>query len=171
MPARINVYCRCADMRPDPQALLDEIKAADLMTLAEDLNLPEGEEAAVEAIWPHLRVVRVGSGVEVHWKANGRPIQIEVVHGDKVAAYIDELIQVELPPSDEPGAHRVRMHLSETRSIVYMEMGISDSNHLGATIGEVVAFFLAEVGEGLVWFYHRDWASPDDRATTIWTTT
>src|SRR5262245_53593138 len=54
MPARINVYCRCADMRPDPQALLDEIKAADLMTLAEDLNLPEGEEAAVEAIWPHL---------------------------------------------------------------------------------------------------------------------
>src|SRR5262245_26599448 len=120
MPARINVYCRCADFRLDLQAMLNEIKVADLMTLAEDLNLPEGEEAAVEAIWPHLRVVRIGSMVEVHWKPDGRPIQIEVAHGDKVAAFIDELIQEELPPSDEPGAHRVRVHLRQTRSIVYM---------------------------------------------------
>jgi hypothetical protein len=169
MPARINVYCRCADFRIAPQAMLDEIKAADLITLAEDLNLPEGEEAAVEAIWPHLRVVPVGSGVEVHWKPNGRPIQIDVVHGEEVAAHIDELIEEELPSSDEQGAHRVQVHLRETQSIIYMEMGISDSNHLGATIGEVVAFFLAEIGDGLIWFYHRDWASPDDRATTIWT--
>jgi len=51
-----------------------------------------------------------------------------------------------------------------------MQMAVADSNHLGATIGEVLAFFLAETGDGLVWFYRRDWASPDDRGAIIWTT-
>jgi hypothetical protein len=106
----------------------------------------------------------------VHWKPNGRPIQIDVVHGEEAAAYIDELIKEQLPPSDEPGARRVRAHLRETQSIVFMEMGIADSNHLGSTIGGVVAFFLAETKDGLVWLYERDWASPDDRGTNIWTT-
>jgi hypothetical protein len=53
---------------------------------------------------------------------------------------------------------------------VYLEMRIDDSLHLGATLAEVVAFFIAEQGDGLVWFYHRDWASPDDPSTTIFTT-
>jgi len=170
MPARIYVYCRRADVCLDPEAMLEAIKIADLMTLAEDLNLPEGEEAAVRAIWPHLRVVRAGGMVEVYWKPDGRPIQVEVVHGDQAATYIDALLVEELPPSDEPGAHRVRAHLRETQAIVFMQMGVADSHHLGATIGEVLAFFFAETAGGLVWFYHRDWASPDDRATNIWTT-
>ena len=42
--------------------------------------------------------------------------------------------------------------------------------HLAATISEVLAFYLAERGDGIVWFYHRDFASPDDRATTLWQT-
>jgi hypothetical protein len=33
-----------------------------------------------------------------------------------------------------------------------------------------LAFFVAEQGDGLVWFYHRDWASPADRGTNIFTT-
>jgi len=105
------VYCRRADVRLDPEAMLDQIKTADLMTLAENLNLPEGEVAAVRAIRPHLRVVGAGGGVEVHWKADGRPIHMDVAHGDRVAAYIDALLKGELPPSDVPGAHRVRAHL------------------------------------------------------------
>jgi hypothetical protein len=35
---------------------------------------------------------------------------------------------------------------------------------------EEPAFFIAEQGDGLVWFYHRDWASPEDRGANIFTT-
>jgi hypothetical protein len=170
VPARITVYCRAADVRPDPAAMLRELRDADLMTLAEVLDLPEGEEAAVEAMWPHLRIDRAGDTVEVHWRPGGRPIQLDAVHGDEAAAYRTALLEEELPPADGPGARRVVAHLREVRSIVFLEMGLADSNHLAATIGEVLAFHLAETGDGLVWFYHRDWAAPDARATTLWTT-
>jgi len=169
VPARINIYCRHADVVLDPQAMLHEIKLADLMTLAEDLDLPEGEEAAVEAIWPHLRVELAGGTVEVYWKPEGRPIQIDVVGGDEVRGYIAEMVEEQLPPAEHPGALRVLAHLAETRSIVFIQMGVADSHHLGATIGEVLAFAIAEAGDGLVLFYERDWASPDDRGENIWT--
>jgi hypothetical protein len=170
MPARINVYCRSGDVRLDPAAMLRELEAADLMTLAEALDLPEGEEAAVAAIRPHLRVQRAGETVEVHWKPEGRPIQIDVVHGDEAAGYCSALLEDELPPGDGDGARRVRTHLSRTRSIAFIQMAVADSTHLGATIGEVLAYFIAEVGDGLVWFYYSDWASPSERHASIWTT-
>lgn len=170
MPARITVYCRNADVRLDPGEMLRELHDADLMTLAEVLDLPEGEEAAVEAMLPHLRVDRAGDTVEVHWRPAGRPIQLDVVHGDEAAAYRRALLAEELPPADGDGARRVLAHLRQVRSIVFLEMGLADSHHLAATIGEVLAFHLAEAGDGLVWFYHRDWAAPDARGTTIWTT-
>ena len=60
--------------------------------------------------------------------------------------------------------------MARTVAIVSFEMGISGSNHLAATITEVLAFHFAERADGLVWFYYRDFVSPDDRGATLLTT-
>jgi hypothetical protein len=82
---------------------------------------------------------------------------------------IDETLE-NLPPSKAPGAARVRAHLAATREIVELQMGHDGSLHLAATISETLAYHLAARGEGIVWFYHRDFASPDDRGATLWRT-
>ena len=56
MPARVIVYCRKPLPQITAEMLRREIDGADLLTLAECLNLPEGEEAADEAMIPHLRI-------------------------------------------------------------------------------------------------------------------
>jgi hypothetical protein len=172
MPARVTVYCKRSVASLTGAALRGELDEADLMTLAESLELPEGEEAAVEAMLPHLRVVAEGAPFtygEVHWKPAGRPIQIERVVDD-APAHLAELLEEGLPEARTAGAKRVAKHLRECQEIVYLELGIDDSMHLGATLAEVLAFYIAEQGDGLVWFYHREWASPGDRGKTLWTT-
>ena len=75
----------------------------------------------------------------------------------------------ELPESDEPGVTRLRAHLSATKEVVSIEMGISGAEHLAATISEVLAFYLAERGDGVVWCYEREFVAPDDRTVALWT--
>jgi hypothetical protein len=169
MPARVTVYCRdevrlrVADLR----AAIDE---ADLMTLAEGLDLPEGEEAAVDAMWPHLRFDAADDAplavTHLRWAPDRRPIRIERVLDIRadIAEILDEL------PRAGRGARRVRAHLAACTNLVDFEMGIDDSQHLAATLSEVLAFAIAERFGGLVWFYRREWAGPDDRGETILTT-
>jgi len=150
--------------------LVQELRSADLMTLAECLDLPEGEEAAVEQMWTRFRVEPAGGpidGLEIHWHERQRPIQVRC--GPPLDGELEETLE-ELPPSDLPGAARVREHLAGTREVVELEMGVDGSLHLAATISEVLAFYLAQRGDGIVWFYHRDFASPEDRAATLWQT-
>ncbi|MCX5744322.1 MAG: hypothetical protein NT062_17670 [Proteobacteria bacterium] len=64
----------------------------------------------------------------------------------------------------------MREHLSKSVEVVGFELGASGSLHLGATISEVLAFYVAEQGEGVVWFYAREFASPHDRGATLWQT-
>jgi hypothetical protein len=61
-------------------------------------------------------------------------------------------------------------HLRRCEEIVDLELGVDDSLHLGATLAEALAFYIAAQGDGLVWFYHHDWASPADRGATLWVT-
>ncbi len=144
------------------------LKQADLMTLAESLDLPEGEVSAVKAMWTQYRLEAHGTsidGVQIHWHATQRPIQIR--SGPPLAGEIEETLE-HLPDSNEAGAARVRAHIRAARHVVEFEMGIDGSQHLAATIGEVLAFFLAEAGDGIVWFYSREFASPEDRGATLW---
>lgn len=171
MAARVVVYCKKCVPHLTVEALRREIDNADLMTLAECLDLPDGEEEAVTAMLRRLRIEAPDAiagdfrYAEVHWKPKGRPIQIR--REDASDAEIEETLG-ELPPSSSSaGAQRVREHLAETREIVELEMGINDSLDLGATLAEVLAFYIAEEGDGMVWFYHRDFAAPDDRAANI----
>jgi hypothetical protein len=168
--AWIDVYCRREDVHLDPEELLGAVGEADLMTLAEVLDLPEGEEAAVEAAEPYLNAEWAGEAVNFYWKA-GRPLRLEVIHGSGAEENARELLE-DLPPTDPSadgaGLRRVRAHLGETRSVVYIQMGIDDSQHLAATIGEVLAFHIAERGDGLVRFYDREWAAPDNRGVAVW---
>ena len=170
MSARVLVFCKKSVADVSADMLVYELRDADLMTLAESLDIPEGEEAAVEEMWNHLRFEPAGGtidGLEIHWHAHQRPIQVEC--GPPLPGEIQETLEG-LPDSDLPGAARVRAHLAGTRQIVAMEMGIDGSHHLAATISEVLGFYLAERGDGIVWFYHREFASPEDRGATLWQT-
>ena len=56
MPARVLVFCT----QPVPRTTVAELEAAlrdaDLLTLAEGHDLPEGEDAAVDEMWRHFRI-------------------------------------------------------------------------------------------------------------------
>ena len=166
MAAWIDVYCRDEDVHLDPDELLRAVDEADLMTLAEPLDLPEGEEAAVEAAQPYLSAEWAGDAVNFYWRP-GRPLRLEVLHGFDAEEDVIELLG-DLPPSGDQGLERVRAHLGGTRSVVYIQIGLADSNRLAATIGEVLAFHIAEKGDGIVRFYDREWAAPADRGVAIW---
>ena len=98
--------------------LVDELREVDLMTLAESLDLPEGEEAAVEEMLRHLRCEPVGGtiqGLEIHWHEHQRPIEVEC--GPPRPGEMDETLD-ELPDSDLPEAIRIREHLATTTQVV-----------------------------------------------------
>jgi hypothetical protein len=170
MPARVLVYCKTSVAEVTADMLVNELRDADLITLAESLDLPEGEDAAVQKMRDQLRFEPAGGtihGLEIHWHEHQRPIQVEC--GPPLPGEIEEMLEG-LPDSDLPNAMGVRAHLATTTEVVALEMGIDGSNHLAATISEVVAFYLAERGDGIVWFYHREFASPQDRGATLWQT-
>ena len=168
MPARVLVFCRKSVAGLTSAMLVTELRDADLMTLAECLNLPEGESAAVRAMWKHFRAEEDDTtdidGLELHWHASHRPIQVR--RGPPLGGELQEL-GAELASLKSKGAKRVREYLAATVEVVEFEMGIPGSLDLAATIAEVLAFFVAERGDGVVLFYNREFAAPDDRGRTI----
>ncbi|GAA2461373.1 hypothetical protein ACFOS0_20140 [Nocardia seriolae] len=68
-----------------------------------------------------------------------------------------------------PGPGLIRGHLAAVRHVINIEMSAADSTSMGAVLGEIVALELAAAGDGLVWFFGKDWVSPEDRAGTVWT--
>jgi hypothetical protein len=168
MPARVLVFCSKSIAGLTPAMLVEELRNADLMTLAECLDLPGGEAAAVSEMWKCFRLDHDDAssidGVELHWHPKHRPIQVR--WGPPLGGELDEL-RDDLEKVTSKGAARVRQHLEATVEVVEFEMGVPGSLDLAATISEVLAFFVAERGEGLVLFYNRDFAAPDDRGATL----
>ena len=168
MPARVLVFCKKSIVGLTPAMLLAELRDADLMTLAECLELPGGESAAVREMWKHFRLEQASAsdidGVELHWHSKHRPIQVRrgPPLGDELAELGEGLEKLK-----SKGAVRVRKHLEAVVEVVEFEMGIPGSLDLAATIAEVLAFFVAERGDGLVLFYNREFAAPDDRGATL----
>jgi hypothetical protein len=138
------------------------------MTLAEVLELAGGEAAAVKAMWQCFRLEHDEGndidGVELHWHAEHRPIQVR--RGPPLGGELDELLE-ELQEATSNGSNRVRDHLAMTTEVVEFEMGVQGSLDLAATISEVLTFFIAERGDGIVLFSHREFAAPDDRGATL----
>ncbi len=167
MPARVLVFCTKPITGVTAKSLTKELRVADLMTLAECLELPGGEEAAVDAMWEVLKITGSRSAFEIHWHASQRPVQLSL--GPPLAGELVETLE-NFPASRAAGPKRVRAHVAATVAIASFEMGITGSNDLAATICEVLAFHLAERADGLVWFYHREFAAPDDRGATLWKT-
>jgi hypothetical protein len=79
-----------------------------------------------------------------------------------IAETIDEI------DDDSSGAKRVRQHVVATRQIVGFELSFDGADHLGGILVEELAYAIAERGAGLVRFWHRAFASPDDRTAAIW---
>ena len=112
MPARVLVFCRKSVAGLTSAMLVTELRDADLMTLAECLNLPEGESAAVRAMWKHFRAEEDDTtdidGLELHWHASHRPIQVR--RGPPLGGELQEL-GAELASLKSKGAKRVRVRV------------------------------------------------------------
>lgn len=167
----ISVYGR----RPvalSADAIHRELVTADLWSEAELLGLPEDEaDAAVESALRHLRVdTMTDRGViEVRWKPDGRPLQIHGGTGPEARHQVAETLAEHLPSAAaSPGLAHVRGQLQRTRQVVNLELGGGDARRMGAVIGGVLAFSLAEASEGLVCFFDHDWVAPKDRSVTLW---
>lgn len=162
------MYCG-SQVELDVEQLRDELAMADLLTLAEAVY--DTDEAAADAVamaTKYLRIERYGAEIEVHWKSVGRPLQIRAVSGSAAEKDIAEVLTDRLPAATGPGPDRVRAQLARTRQVVYLEMGGTDAKGIGAVLGEIIAFRLAEAGDGLVWLFDREWAAPDNRGAAIW---
>lgn len=168
MPERILVFCRKSVSTLRPAELERELREHDLETLAEVLELPEGEDAAVAKMWSLFRMELASAddidGVEIHWSDTQRPIQIS--RGPPLDGELVETLGA-IGDGDSAEHACTREHVSNTVEIIAFEMSIHGSHHLAATISEALAFFVAERGDGLVWFYRREFASPDDRGTPL----
>ncbi len=168
MAARVLVFAKKSVAGLASAQLVAELRDADLMTLAEVLKLPEGETAAVRAMWKIFRIEEDRQddldGVELHWHPEHRPIQIR--RGPPLEGELDEVRE---QIGKKRGARRVFDALDATTEVIEFEMGIPGSMHLAATIAEVLAFFVAERGDGVVLFYGREFAAPDDRGKTLLT--
>ena len=171
MPSRVNVYCRRSVDHVDAASIRRALGDADLYTMAEGLNFPEGdEETAVDAMRPHLRV---DEQLDIYWKPDpSRPIQISIVSGPDAQGYlVEEISELEArDDGDSLEAQRVLAHLRECQSIVYLEMSLDAPETLCGVLAEVVAYHFATEGDGLIWFYFTSWAAPDDWSAAIWTT-
>jgi hypothetical protein len=170
MPARVLVFCKQPIVGVTAAQVTDELRNADLMTLAEVHDLPGGEWAAVESMWKVFRIddgEPTLDGASIVWHAEQRPIQIAI--GPPLDGEIAETLE-NLPDDEGGGPDRVRAHLAATVSILCFEMGVGGSNNLAATISEVIAFYVAKRFDGLVWFFHDEFASPDRRGAALWDT-
>lgn len=168
MSARVLVFCKEPVARVTAAMLHAELRDADLMTLAEVHELPEGEVAAVGEMWKRFHLDGSGGSFEITWHATQRPIQLEV--GPPLDGELEETLGALPPATSSPAARRVRDHVAASQTVVSFELGVEGSFHLAGTLTEVLAFFLAELADGLVWFYFREWASPDARGEVLlWT--
>ncbi|HEY5927360.1 MAG TPA: hypothetical protein VIV11_37005 [Kofleriaceae bacterium] len=170
MPARVLVFCKQPIVGVTAAEVITELRDADLMTLAEVHDLPGGEEAAVKAMWNVFRIEDgqpTINGASIVWHADQRPIQ--VAFGPPLDGELAETLE-NFDDDEGPGPDRVRAHVAATVSILNLEMGITGSNDLAATISEVVAFYIAERFDGIVWFFYDEFAAPDDRGATLWDT-
>ena len=74
--ARVRVFCKNSVAGLTPTLLVDEVRDADLMTLAEVLEMPGGEAATVKAMLKHFRLEHDDAndidGVELHLHAKHR---------------------------------------------------------------------------------------------------
>lgn len=167
MPERVLVFLKKSVAGVTPMELQAELKDADLMTLAEVLELPEGEQRAVDTFWKTGFKLEADDasdidGVALHFHADYGPVLIR-----REPPIPEELVELRRAIEGRPGADLVRETLDATVEVVEFLMGINGSHHLGATVSEVLAFFLAERGDGLVLFYGREFASPSNRGASL----
>ncbi|WP_157514145.1 hypothetical protein [Nocardia concava] len=161
----ISVYCQ-ESIRLDGDEIRRWIETADLWTWAETLyDEDELAEAAAESVLTNLRV-QAETTIDVYWTESGRPLQISV--SPAAAEDISEVVNEALSTADGPGPALIRDHLAAVRHVINIEMSAADSMSMGAVLGEIVALEIAAVGNGLVWFFGKDWVSPEDRAGTVW---
>lgn len=166
MPARVIVYGK-HPVGAVTAAMLEEVlQGADLMTLAESLDLPEHEEAAVAEMWKHFAIRTSERAFEITWHASQRPIQITLE--PRNPEELRELLEDLLPKKGSDGLGRLRAQLEATREAVVFEMGIEGSHHLAATITEELAFYFCGRMDGVVWFYGDEFASHSDRGMSLW---
>ena len=166
MPARVNVFCKRA-VEINAEWLRQVLAGADLMTMAEFLDPPpEDEEALVDEMWELFRIDRAAPPLELYWSKEHRPIQLSIYDDELRSGVISETIDE--VDDDSPGAERVRQHVAETKQIVGFELGFAGADGLGGILVEELAYAIAEKGDGLIWFWHRAFASPEDRCATIW---
>ncbi|MFB8005065.1 hypothetical protein [Nocardia sp. NPDC056000] len=162
----ISVYCR-EPILLDGDEIRRWIETADLWTWAETLyDDDELAEAAAESVLANLRV-HAGTAVDVYWTESGRPLQISF--SPAAAEEVSEAVSQVLGAADGPGPVLIRDHLAAVRHVINIEMAAADSMSMGAVLGEIVALELAAASDGLVWFFGKDWVSPQDRAGTLWT--
>lgn len=164
MPSRVTIYCKRTVDPVDDATISSAIDDADLYSMAEDLDLPEGEEAAVDAMLEHL-VVRLP---EVMWMPAMRPLQIDVHVGDFAQTIVAEQLEELAAEDDDTGVTRIRDHLAATVVIVSIEGHLDAPQRLDGVLADVIAYHYAEVGDGLIDFYGTSWESPAQPRVTLW---
>lgn len=163
----VVVYCNksVADLRDAD--LLRELRSADLLMLAEAAGLEdEVAERAAEQLRFERTVTNSGFlSTELHYGAQLRPIQIR---RDSAPLEATQEVIDTLPDIIHPGLASIRRHLHSTVECVSFELSAEAAQGMADILVEVLAFFVAQRGAGIVNFYGNAWFSPENRRRSIW---
>lgn len=154
MAARATIWCK----KPVTIGLAElyrELASIDWYTLGEGWGL---DEDAVEEALGGLAIAGEGlDDAEVRW-GPGRPLQIRSITGADL---------------EEMRAEQDKVPASATEAVSSavqgwdLELGWSQIEGFGGALAFVVAFALAESGDGVIDFYGEQWFAAADRSTPL----
>jgi hypothetical protein len=150
---RYTVYCRRPAESITPQQLLDGVRLADLVTLAENDDIPE---ALAESAEEHLAITDMAPDKPfTFYRLVYRPgdvRQIDVERGESIEDVHGELSEVieDLEAEENPILSRIRPHLDGVVDIVDASFGSSPGEAMAPILASEVTRWLAEQFDGII---------------------
>jgi hypothetical protein len=148
MPSWITIYLQDEVQKLDVADLTRGISPADWYMLGEDFDIDDDDVSEfMDALVWQEEPLQFGV-------PDKRPVQFHFwTAPDRIAEEIGELAS---PPA------RVAAHLPLVKSIVALELGISQERTMFEAVAFEVAYWLAEHHKGLILGYNGDWYDHDD---------
>ncbi len=148
MPSWITIYLQDEVQKLEVAAITDGISPADWYMLGEDLDIEDDDVIKfMDALAWQQEPLQFSI-------PDQRPVQFHF--WTEPARIQEEIGEVENPPA------RVAAHLQQVRSIIALELGISQERTMFEAVAFEVAYWLAENHKGLILGYNGDWYDHDD---------
>lgn len=153
-----TVYLRRSLADVAPRQVVEGVRQADLLTLAEASGVAEADAEWAE---DHLAITEGQAGApftsfELAYRPSGnRQVEVERWSTDLVRLGVEEVLD-DLAREQNPLYSRVRRHMDAVIDVVSASFGVAQAGSMASVVASEVARWLADQFDGII-------RSPDDR--------